>query len=59
MKQYALFGYDQYYPLGGWEDYKGSFDTPEEAVTYAHAISYQQDYWQVVDLHTGSIVNQW
>ena len=31
MKPYLLFCGDTYYPLGGWEDFKGSFDTLEDA----------------------------
>jgi hypothetical protein len=27
MKRYLLFGWDTYYPLGGWNDYKGSFES--------------------------------
>jgi hypothetical protein len=33
MKRFLLFaGYD-YYPHGGWNDFKGAFDTIEEAQT--------------------------
>lgn len=31
MKRYLLFAYDDYYPSGGWNDFKGSFDSVEEA----------------------------
>lgn len=31
MKRYLLFTSDQYYPSGGWEDFKGGFDTIEAA----------------------------
>jgi len=28
---YLLFAFDTYYPAGGWHDYKGLFDTLQEA----------------------------
>ena len=31
MKRYVLFAGDDYYPSGGAHDYRGSFDTVEEA----------------------------
>lgn len=31
MKRYAVFGYEQYYPSGGWNDLVGRYDTVEEA----------------------------
>ena len=30
MKRYILFGYDNYYPTGGFNDVIGSYDTKEE-----------------------------
>lgn len=31
VKRYVLFAYHEYYPNGGWNDFKGSFDTTYEA----------------------------
>ena len=31
MGRYLLFKGDDYYPLGGWGDFEGSFDTIKEA----------------------------
>lgn len=31
MKRYLLFFGMDYYPAGGWSDFKGDFDTIEEA----------------------------
>jgi len=55
MKQYLLFGFDQYYPRGGWSDLLGSFDTLEEA---KGAVGKQGrwDYYQIVDIQTGYVV---
>ncbi len=52
MKRYALFHFDQYYPGGGWNDFQGSFDTPEEA----GAVRCTSDYRQIIDLQTGQDV---
>ena len=29
--KYILFAYTDYYPLGGWNDYKGLFNSVEDA----------------------------
>jgi hypothetical protein len=34
MKRYLLFTFGNYYPCGGFEDYKDSFNTIEEAFIY-------------------------
>ena len=31
MKRFLVFGFDSYYPDGGWEDFKGHADTIEDA----------------------------
>lgn len=54
MKRYLLFMYDQYYPSGGWGDFKGSFDTLEEALAYTPTT--HLDCREVVDSHTGESV---
>lgn len=30
MKRFILFAGDDYYPHGGWQDFRGFFDTIEE-----------------------------
>jgi hypothetical protein len=40
MKQFLVFGCDMYYPSGGLDDVKGSFDTAAEAVAYAATLNY-------------------
>ena len=61
MKRYLLFGYNQYYPRGGWYDLQGSFDTPQEAIKAAKTgesmvaeVGY--DWWHIIDTETMSIV---
>lgn len=54
LKRYLAFGYDTYYPGGGWSDLVGSYDTVGEAVE----IVAKWDLWEIVDLTTGEIVKQ-
>lgn len=42
MKRYLLFAGEDYYPVGGWDDFIGSFDSLGEALArvteeYAHS----------------------
>jgi hypothetical protein len=51
MKPYLLFAGDDYYPCGGWQDYKGDFNSESEAMEYlanAHC-----GWWHIV--HGGYI----
>lgn len=56
MKRYLLFAYDQYYPRGGWGDFKDSFDSLEEAFAYGlHKYpdgEKRYDWCHVVDTET-------
>lgn len=52
LKRYALFGYDRYYPCGGWNDFLGSHATPDNAKTWA-CLDGSAEYYQIVDLMTG------
>lgn len=56
MDQYLLFAGDQFYPDGGWQDFKGSFTTLKAALREAAA--WGADWWQIVDLKTGKIVEE-
>lgn len=58
MNRYALFMYPQYYPSGGWGDYAGSFDTPENAMTVweERKQEYEYDFYHIIDLNTGKVV---
>ena len=54
MKRYLVFIYDQYYPLGGFNDYLNQFETKEECVNYI--VEYYKSYeysspgrFQIVD----------
>ena len=62
LKRYAVFAGDIYYPAGGWSDFKGSFDLPDdakaEAVRWTSPAKGRQyprhDWAHVVDLTDGS-----
>ncbi len=48
MKRYIVFAYDRYYPAGGLNDVKGTFDTYAEAAQFVDGLDY--DYIEVVDM---------
>jgi len=56
MQRYLLFGGDQYYPLGGWQDFKGAFDTKDQALK--EAANWSWDWYQIVDGEKGEIVEE-
>jgi hypothetical protein len=44
---YLLFAGDTYYPCGGWNDYRGSFATEEEAINWMVG-KREFDWWHIV-----------
>lgn len=64
MLQFALFGGENYYPAGGWEDFQDTYATLEEAVAGGRVYLNEDLYegygrwYHVVDLSTRSIVAQ-
>lgn len=53
MGRYALFAGDDYYPAGGWNDFRRACDTLEAAYP-ADGESF--DWWHIIDLVTGEQV---
>jgi hypothetical protein len=54
MKRYLLFYNHAYYPLGGFFDYQGAFDSVEEAVAKVPTKGYAApDWYHVIDAHNG------
>lgn len=56
MERYALFAGSFYYPSGGWNDFKGTYHTVQEAVDYIEAYANsdeEYDWYHVIDLATG------
>lgn len=59
MRRYLLFAGDNYYPLGGWCDFRGSFETPEQAkeALLPGDHTYTGMGWaHIVDLESGKVV---
>jgi hypothetical protein len=44
---YLLFAGANYYPAGGWDDFRGQFATVKAAVA---AVDARWDWWHVVDV---------
>lgn len=65
MKRYLLFAGDNYYPLGGWDDFEGDFDTADEALGRLTYLIERKTFWnrvrwgQVIDLELGKQVRTW
>lgn len=57
-KQFIVFAGPTYYPEGGWDDYRGSFEDEVDALRYLATTDDPHDWWHVVDLHAGRIVER-
>lgn len=57
MKRYAVFQGYYYYPAVGWKDHVQSFENEDEAREYVELESGGNDWWQIVDLTTGHIID--
>lgn len=51
MKRFLLFAGSNFYPEGGWRDFRGSFDTVAEAQNAACALAeeFGIDWHHIVD----------
>ena len=56
MKRYLLFAFDDYYPTGGWNDFRGSFDTAIEA--FVDGANWPYENKQVIDSATGREIEE-
>jgi hypothetical protein len=45
--RFLVFSGEDYYPIGGWDDWEGEFDTIEQAETKIHSL--RGDWAQIVD----------
>ena len=59
MKRSWLFAYSRYYPIGGFCDFKGSFDTLEECKAKFEGIDFEKKMGHVFDSETQKIVHQY
>lgn len=67
IKRYLIFAYGQYYPSGGWSDFKESYDSLEDAQTAFSQMlkdselvpAYNRcEYGEIVDSETGEYVDR-
>lgn len=58
MKRFLLFVYDKYYPNGGWNDFRGDFDTIMEAKDKLLTMI-EVERWHIVDINTKKIIADW
>jgi len=56
---FALFAGHNYYPSGGWDDLIGTYPTLPEARAVSIARSHEYDWFQIVDLVKGEMVEQY
>ena len=56
MERYLLFAWDQYYPMGGFNDLVGDYESEELAREQWEIKKSHSDYGQIVDTATGSII---
>jgi hypothetical protein len=58
MKRYLVFAFDEYYPQGGWCDFKHSFREYAQAYDYASEWIAQghNEYFQIVDTWTMTVI---
>ena len=52
--RYLLFGYDNYYPSGGWNDFIKGSDDLEELKTFKP--EFKNDYYHIVYLEKGEVI---
>ena len=58
-KRYLVFGYDAYYPMGGWNDFIGVYETLEEAKENTKNTNDNKcDFYDIVDIETMKIVDK-
>ena len=63
IKRFLVFTYDEYYPTGGWNDFRGSFETEQEIFNLCKRSThgnirfngdkdiYGKEYLMIVDTH--------
>lgn len=56
---FALFAGHNFYPSGGWDDHIATFLTLEEAQHARNARSHNYDWFHIVDLAKGEIVERY
>jgi len=54
MKRFLLFAGDFYYPSGGMDDFKDSFNILEDAVIFANNEGW--DWIHILDIEKGEVI---
>lgn len=52
MKRYLLFTGDCFYPCGGWDDFRGDFDSVDAAKAAKLDRHSRDDWFHIVDTET-------
>lgn len=58
IKKFGVFAYVSFYPEGGMNDFKDSFDKQEDATRFASNCiqTESDDYYDIVDMETGTLL---
>ena len=61
-RRFCIFGGRDYYPLGGWHDFRLSRDTLQDAVRAAEELltgdAASIDWWQIFDMDQRQVIAQ-
>ena len=57
MKRYMLFGYYNYYPEGGMNDFKGYFDSINQMYDHILHSDYVEDHYHAYDTKLAATVD--
>lgn len=57
--RYLVFAGEDFYPSGGWSDFRGAFDTLEEAMASAQELKRTVGWVEVVSLEAFQVVWEW
>lgn len=56
IKTYLVFQFDHYYPCGGWNDFRDSFENWSKAREFADTLKGDNCTVQIVDRDTGEVI---
>ena len=56
MKKFLVFAGEDCYPIGGWSDLKGDFESMDKASDFCQEIAPQNDWIQIADIHSATVL---
>ena len=59
MKKFLLFAGDEYYPRGGFYDFRMSFNSISEAKDHMLKNNESFDWWHIIDSTTMEVVDEY